>query len=71
MIGSDAHNAKQLEELALLEPVLEELGGFGGGFVEAEGVVGGAGFHKPDWAKYDHANNVGIDVFLSSINLSC
>lgn len=26
MIGSDAHNAEQLEELALLEPVLETLG---------------------------------------------
>ena len=26
MIGSDAHNAEQLEELALLEPVLEALG---------------------------------------------
>ena len=26
MIGSDAHNAEQLEELALLGPVLEELG---------------------------------------------
>ena len=26
MIGSDAHSAEQLEELALLEPVLKELG---------------------------------------------
>ncbi len=26
LIGSDAHNTKQLEELSLLEPILEELG---------------------------------------------